>query len=74
MPAQYITIRQRAIESLRQSETQSNQALGDALLQALVESGLDLRTSPSLDEVKCLLVDVGRAVRRSAVEAAHTAA
>ena len=74
MPAQYITIRQRAIENLRQSVARSEQALGNALLHALVESGLDLRTGPSLDEVKCLLVDVGRAVRRSANEGAQTAA
>jgi hypothetical protein len=61
---QHHSIRNRTLENLRNTPPGSKSAaLGEALLLALEQSGVDLRSGPSLEEVKSLLVDVSRAIK-----------
>jgi hypothetical protein len=50
-----------------------NQQLGRAVLAALTQAGVDLKSGPSLEEMKVLLTDVARLARKHR-RAEHTAA
>jgi hypothetical protein len=61
---QHHSIRNRTLENLRNTPLGAQPAeVGQALLLALEQSGVDLKNGPSLEEVKSLLVDVSRALK-----------
>jgi hypothetical protein len=65
MSSQRTLIRNQALKNLRQSTRQpSAEAMGQALLLALEQTGVDFKSGPSLDEVKTLLVDVSLALKQ----------
>jgi hypothetical protein len=59
-------LRRAALKNLRQlgSAPFTHEQLGRAVIQALVQEGVDLRSGPGLEEMKQLLVDVLRASSR----------
>jgi hypothetical protein len=59
-------LRRAALKNLRQlgSPPFTHEQLGRAVLQALVQEGVDLRSGPGLEEMKQLLVDVLRTSSR----------
>jgi hypothetical protein len=59
-------VRRRAVEKLRLSHGSIfEQELGRAIIESLLEAGVDLRYGPGLEEMKQLLVDVLVAAHRS---------
>jgi hypothetical protein len=68
-------IRGLAVQNLRRGggALESEARLGRAVLEALVQAGVDLKQGPTLDEMKTLLADVARLARREA-KPKHTAA
>ena len=55
-------IRRLALANLRRSPASplSESDLGQAVLDALVQAGVDLKSGPTLEEMKALLADVAR--------------
>jgi hypothetical protein len=66
------TVRELALENLRASGATPGDAseLGRALLQALVQAGVDLSQGPTLEEMKSLLSEVTRLASRDAEQTA----
>lgn len=68
------TLRVLALENLRRSNAKLDTCqVGRAVLQALVQSGIDLNNGPTLEEVKDLLAEVARQARVD-LASGHTAA
>jgi hypothetical protein len=68
-------VRDLAIENLRASGSQpgDENQVGKAILDALVQAGIDLRRGPTLEEMKSLLSEVSRLAHCDA-NPEHTAA
>lgn len=66
-------VRQLALENLPQTGVHNEQQIGRAVLAALSQAGVDLKSGPSLEEMKALLADVARLARHGLARE-HTAA
>jgi hypothetical protein len=66
-------IRRMALENLEHNSSPTESQIGQAVLDALVQSGIDLKHGPTLEEMKALLADVARLARREGC-LDHTAA
>ncbi len=58
-----------AVQNLRRSggDPPCEAEVGRAVLAALVDAGIDLRSGPTLEEMKALLAEVVRVARREAL-------
>lgn len=53
-------VRQLALKNLSRADVHDEQEIGRAVLSALLQAGIDLKSGPSLEEMKVLLADVAR--------------